>query len=236
MLRDVVGSHRWPTAEGRGEDGRVARQRKRREVRGIDPRQRVEHVRLARLVGDVVEERTELRAGQLRSRVGHELHDSGEVELGRDRRADVVEDVDDAALRPQLLLVPLPLDAQGDQVGHGRERLDRALVERAPGEDPEHTEHPLPEEQRIAGERHQLLAPGPVPVAGPRIVPHVVREVRYTLGHDGPDLELPDGHAAVLLTRSADGAGAGTEVDRVAARASGSTHRRTPRRAARPPP
>ena len=80
-------------AERRAEQRRRARQRKSLEVPAIDARHRVEHVRAAALVEDVVEERAELRANQIGRRVGERLH---QLLAGRARPR---------AARPKLLMI-----------------------------------------------------------------------------------------------------------------------------------
>ena len=52
---------------------------------------RVQRVRLAVVVDDVVEERAEFGRRQFRGGIGHRLHDLVAVEIGGDDGADVVQ-------------------------------------------------------------------------------------------------------------------------------------------------
>ena len=72
-------------------------------------RQGVEQEGVAVLVGDVVEERAELRAAQLGRRVGDRLHEGLQVELRGEQLAGLVEDLEDAALLVQRRLGVLAL-------------------------------------------------------------------------------------------------------------------------------
>ena len=97
-------------------------------------RQRIERVGLALLVDDVVEERAECGAGQLGGGIGHHLDGAFEIELGGDRGADLVQELEDLRF---LLQEPRALRARSRQLDIGRdarqqlaraERLDEIVV------------------------------------------------------------------------------------------------------------
>ena len=87
----VVEAHDPLAVEGRGEDLRVARHREALEGRAVDARERVEHVRLARVRDDVVEEGAEGRGGELARGVGGQLDDLAQLEPPGDRAAHAVQ-------------------------------------------------------------------------------------------------------------------------------------------------
>src|SRR5262249_40363667 len=89
IFHDVVGSNDTFAGERRREHLRIARHRETRKRLLRHTRQRVEHVALARIVDDVIEERAELRARQLSRRIGHDLDGFFEVQFGGDLGADI---------------------------------------------------------------------------------------------------------------------------------------------------
>ena len=91
VLCDVIGSHDSFTAEGRREDLRVARHREVFERRARHAGDGVEHVALAGRVDDIVEERSEVGACQLDTRVGDHLNHTLEVQLTGNRGAGAVQ-------------------------------------------------------------------------------------------------------------------------------------------------
>ncbi len=101
----------------------------------------------------------------------------------------------------QRLLGPAPLDALRDDVRHRRERFERVVGECAAREHSQHADQPVPDEQRVARERHHPLAPRPLLVAHARVADHRVRQVRSALGRDEPYLEPAHGHPPVRAVR-----------------------------------
>ena len=93
MREHVVDPHDAFAAERRTEQRGRARHRKVRERLAWRARQRVEHERVAIGLRDVVEERAELRAGELNCRVRDSLHHTFQIELARQRRAGPVQDL-----------------------------------------------------------------------------------------------------------------------------------------------
>ena len=90
---------------------------------------RVERVRLAAFVHEVVEERAEFGGRQLRGGVGHRLHDPGPVQVGRDDGADVVQGLRDRrALLEQSEPLGLVLFQRRDVTDDLRRADDRAGV------------------------------------------------------------------------------------------------------------
>ncbi len=82
VFGDVVRAHDPLAREGRAEHLGVARHGEVGELGAVDPGQHVEGVAFALRVDDVVEERAELRAGQLHARVDHRLHQAVEIQFG----------------------------------------------------------------------------------------------------------------------------------------------------------
>ena len=93
MGQHVVDPHGAFAAERRAEQRRRTRHREVRERLARRARQRVQHERVAVGLLDVVEERAELRAGQLDRRVGDCLHHALQVEVARQRHAGPVQDL-----------------------------------------------------------------------------------------------------------------------------------------------
>ena len=91
VFADVVGADDAGALEGRLEHRRVARHRELVEMLPRHAREGVEHVALALVVDDVVEEGAELGVHDLRAGVGGDLHDLVHIELGRQRRARAVQ-------------------------------------------------------------------------------------------------------------------------------------------------
>src|SRR3954452_17734837 len=79
--RDVVAPDDPFAIKGRRKDRRIAGHGEFGERFARNARKRVQHVRLAFLVDDVVEERSELRARGLGSGVGYGLYDALEIEF-----------------------------------------------------------------------------------------------------------------------------------------------------------
>ena len=84
--------------ERRPENRRVARHREPRERLSRRARQRVQHVRLAGRIDDVVEERAEVGAGERRRLVGDGLDHLLRIQFRRDGDADPLERVRDPLL------------------------------------------------------------------------------------------------------------------------------------------
>ncbi len=91
ILRDIGASDDGGAFEGWLEDGGISRHRKLREGLSRNARDRIERVRLAPVVHDVVEEGAEFRRGELGSGIRHRLDDPFPIEVGGDDGADVVE-------------------------------------------------------------------------------------------------------------------------------------------------
>ena len=89
ILRDVSTPDHGGSLEGRLEHLGVARHRKLREGLARHARNRVQRVRLAALIHQVIEERAELGRRQFRRRVGDGLDHLVPVQIGRDDGADV---------------------------------------------------------------------------------------------------------------------------------------------------
>ena len=116
-------------------------------------------------------------------------------------------------LRSQRLALS-SLDAEGDDVGHGGERGQRVVGEGGAREHSHHADEAALDEQRVTGEGDQPFSRGPRLIADPRIVLHVVREVRLSLLRDEPDLEAPDGDASVLAVEVLIETGARLQLER----------------------
>ena len=94
VLGDVVGPHGSLAPEGGGEQFRVAGHGIALEQARIGAGQRVQHVGFAALVVDIVEKGADLSAGNTGRGVGYRLDQPVEVELGRNLRADGVDDLE----------------------------------------------------------------------------------------------------------------------------------------------
>ena len=115
ILRDVRAADDASPLEGRLEDLGVPRHRELRERLPRNAGDRVERVRLARVIDDVVEERAELGRRQFRGGIGHRLHDSVLVQIRRDDGTDPVERFrDGGALMEQPRAFQLRLPDRGD--------------------------------------------------------------------------------------------------------------------------
>ncbi len=128
VLRDVRTANHAGSLERRSEHLRIPRHRKLGEGLARHARDRVQRVRLATLVEDVVEERAEFGRGELGGGIRHSLHDLVAVQVGRDDRSDVVQGLRDLgvfaqeaqALRLRLLEgrdVPGDLGCADDRAG-----------------------------------------------------------------------------------------------------------------------
>src|SRR5436309_14305858 len=81
VLADVVGAQDAGSAEGRLEHRGIAWHGEVGELFARHPGHRIERIALSMLVGDVVEERAELRARKLGRGVGHGLYDAFKIEF-----------------------------------------------------------------------------------------------------------------------------------------------------------
>ena len=176
---DVVEPDDPLAVEGRREDLGVARHREALERRPLDARERVEHVRLAGVGDDVVEERAERGGGELARGVGRELDDLLQLQPPGDRLADALERLRALLLAQQPPAGLLGLDARGMLAREQLERLDRVRGHlREPDDDrlvvgreravlvPQLDQ---PEARAVAGERAGRRAAVPAGVAvGPR--------------------------------------------------------------------
>ncbi len=106
ILANIAGPNHSLAMESRAEHGRVPRHRELRELFTRRPGQGVEPVTLLRVLHDVVEKRAELGAGNLSHRIGHDLHDALQIELGRDGRAQAVQCLERMRFFQQRLLDP----------------------------------------------------------------------------------------------------------------------------------
>ena len=134
ILADVAGPDDPLAAESRRKDGRIARIGKLREGLAGGSRQRIEQVGFAAVVGDVVEERAEPGAGQLRRGVGDGLHQRFEIDLGGQHAGGPVENFEPMRLVAQdrggLRAPSGQLDMAGDTGEQlaGAERLGQIIV------------------------------------------------------------------------------------------------------------
>ena len=94
IFEDVIGADDAGPFESRLEHGRIAGHRKFVEVLPRHAREGVEHVALALVVDDVVEESAELSFHDLSAGVGGDLHDLVHVKFGRERSTGAVQYVE----------------------------------------------------------------------------------------------------------------------------------------------
>ena len=98
---------------------------KRSNALALDAGERVEHVRLARVGDHVVEERAELRRGELAGGVGGELDDLLQLQAAGDRAADALQRLGALLLAQQPPAGLLGLHARLVLAREQLERLDR---------------------------------------------------------------------------------------------------------------
>ena len=115
---DVVGADDALTLEGRREHGGVPWHRELLKGGTRRAGERVEHVALAGLVDDVVEEGAEVGAGQLDTCIHRQLNNLIKVLLGRGRCSDAVEQFEGASLVLARLLGEVGLRCVGALAQH----------------------------------------------------------------------------------------------------------------------
>src|SRR5215208_2316451 len=98
---------------------------------------------------------------------------------------------------PELVLRPLALDPLSDRVRDRTQSLKRVRSERTSREHRHDTDHPVFDNQRVAGEGGHPLALCPLLVTDARVTGDVVREVGASLPGDGANLQVADGYPAV---------------------------------------
>ena len=122
---DVVEADDPLAAERRGEDLGVARHREAFEGAALDAGERVEHVGLAGVGGDVVEEGAELGGGEGARGVGGELDDLLQLEPSGDRAAHALQRLGALLLAQQSPSRLLGLEAGEVLAVEQLQRLDR---------------------------------------------------------------------------------------------------------------
>ena len=98
---------------------------------------------------------------------------------------------------PQLLLLNLAFDPQGDHIRHRPERLEYGLRERPSGEDGQDPSQAGFHDQGVTRESDHPLTPGPHRVAEAWVAEEVVGQVRPAFLSNPPDLEMADRDPAV---------------------------------------
>ena len=98
---------------------------------------------------------------------------------------------------PQLGLLLLALDAQGDQPSHRFQRLKHGPRQGPAGEHGEHAQQTIRDHEGEAGESDHAFASGPLRITDARVALNLVGQHRPTLLGDPADLELADGDAGV---------------------------------------
>mmetsp|Transcript_3394 Transcript_3394/g.5925 ORF Transcript_3394/g.5925 Transcript_3394/m.5925 type:complete len:243 (-) Transcript_3394:683-1411(-) len=124
---DVVRPHDAVSGKSRRENLGVAWHRKVAERRSVHARQGIEHVALARLVGDVVEERAELRTREFDARIGHHLDQGFLIQFSGDAGASAVQGLEMPPLIIQRLLGLIAFNDQRRNPRHEDKKLILAL-------------------------------------------------------------------------------------------------------------
>jgi hypothetical protein len=135
--------------------------------------------------------------GQPGRRVDHLLRQRLAVQHGGQLLAERVKHLEVAGVLAQRglggaarLVGELAGDPERQRIGDRRQAVERVVVELAPRVDRHHADDPVLDPQRVAGERDDLLVPGPLGAADLGVDRHVIGEVRDPVLGDRADVVI----------------------------------------------